>query len=68
MVENENKTVGIEAKCKNVSICSHNSHWFDRIWIGVDLGIRVTFAYLMKHNLLNIKKFIDGEYKRKSHI
>ena len=35
----------------DVSICSDNSQWFKGIRLGADLGIRVTFAYLMKHNL-----------------
>lgn len=55
------KTVEIEAKRENVSICSDNSRWFDGIHIGADLRIRVTFAYLMKHNLLDIEKFIGSE-------
>ena len=55
------KTVEIEAKRENVSICSDNSRWFDGIRVGADLAIRVTFAYLMKHNLLDIEKFIDSE-------
>ena len=55
------KTVEIEANRENVSICSDNSHWFKGIRISADLGIRVTFAYLMKHNLLDIKKFIGSE-------
>ena len=55
------KTVEIEAKRENVSICSDNSRWFNGIRLGTDLGIRVTFAYLMKHNLLDIEKFIDSE-------
>lgn len=53
--------VEIEAKRENVSICSDNSRWFNGIRIGADLGIRVTFAYLMKHNLLDIEKFIGSE-------
>ena len=53
--------VEIEAKRENVSICSDNIHWFDGIRVGADLGIRVTFAYLMKHNLLDIEKFIGSE-------
>ena len=55
------KTVEIEGNRENVSICSDNSHWFDGIRVGANLGIRVTFAYLMKHNLLDIEKFIDSE-------
>lgn len=55
------KTAEIEAKRENVSICSDNSRWFNGIRLGADLGIRVTFAYLMKHNLLDIEKFIDSE-------
>ena len=55
------KTVEIEANRENVSICSDNSHWFKGIRLGADLGIRVTFAYLMKHNLLDIEQFIDSE-------
>ena len=55
------KTVEIEAKRENVSICSDNSRWFNGIRLGADLGIRVTFAYLMKHNLLDIEKFIGSE-------
>lgn len=53
--------VEIEAKRENVSICSDNSRWFNGIRLGVDLGIRVTFAYLMKHNLLDVEKFMDSE-------
>ena len=53
--------VEIEAKRENVSICSDNSRWFNGIRIGVNLGIRVTFAYLMKHNLLDVEKFMDSE-------
>lgn len=56
------KTVEIEANRENVSICSDNSHWFKGIRVGVDLGIRVAFAYLMKHNLLDIEKFMSSEY------
>ena len=55
------KTVEIEAKRENVSICSDNSRWFNGIRIGVDLGIRLAFAYLMKHNLLDIEKFMSSE-------
>ena len=55
------KTVENEAKRKNVSICSHNSHQFDGIQIGADFGIMVTFAYLMKYNLLDIEKFMISE-------
>ena len=55
------KTVEIEANRENVSICSDNSRWFNGIRIGADLGIRVTFAYLMKHNLLDIEKFVGSE-------
>ena len=55
------KTVEIEANRENVSICSDNSHWFKGIRLGADLGIRVTFAYLMKHNLLDVEKFIDSD-------
>lgn len=55
------KTVEIEAKRENVSICSDNSRWFNGIRLGADLGIRVTFAYLMKHNLLDIEKFMRSE-------
>ena len=55
------KTVEIEAKRENVSICSDNSRWFNGIRIGADLGIRVTFAYLMKHNLLDLEKFMSSE-------
>lgn len=55
------KTVEIEANRENVSICSDNSHWFKGIRIGADLGIRVAFAYLMKHNLLDIEKFMSSE-------
>lgn len=55
------KTVEIEAKRENVLICSDNSRWFNGIRIGADLGIRVTFAYLMKHNLLDIEKFMSSE-------
>ena len=53
--------VEIEANRENVSICSDNSRWFNGIRLGTDLGIRVTFAYLMKHNLLDIEKFIGSE-------
>ena len=53
--------VEIEANCENVSICSDNSRWFNGIRIGADLGIRVTFAYLMKYNLLDIEKFMSSE-------
>ena len=53
--------VEIEAKRENVSICSDNSRWFNGIRIGVNLGIRVTFAYLMKHNLLDLEKFMSSE-------
>ena len=53
--------VEIEAKRENVSICSDNSRWFNGIRIGVDLGIRLAFAYLMKHNLLDIEKFMSSE-------
>ena len=53
--------VEIEAKRENVSICSDNSRWFNGIRIGVNLGIRVTFAYLMKHNMLDVEKFMDSE-------
>ena len=55
------KTVEIEAKRENVSICSDNSRWFNGIRLGADLGIRVTFAYLMKHNLLDLEKFMSSE-------
>lgn len=55
------KTVEIEANRENVSICSDNIHRFDGIRVGADLGIRVTFAYLMKHNLLDVEKFMDSE-------
>ena len=55
------KTVEIEAKRENVSICSDNSHWFKGICVGGDLGIRVTFAYLMKHNLLDVEKFMSSK-------
>ena len=55
------KTVEIEANRENVSICSDNSRWFNGIRIGADLGIRVTFAYLMKHNLLDLEKFMSSE-------
>ena len=55
------KTVEIEANRENVSICSDNIHWFDGIRVGADLGIRVAFAYLMKHNLLDVEKFMDSE-------
>ena len=55
------KTVEIEANRENVSICSDNSRWFNGIRIGTDLGIRVTFAYLMKYNLLDIEKFMSSE-------
>ena len=55
------KTVEIEAKRENVSICSDNSRWFNGIRIGADLGIMVTFAYLMKYNLLDIEKFMSSE-------
>lgn len=55
------KTVEIEGNRENVSICSDNIHWFDGIRVGADLGIRVTFAYLMKHNLLDVEKFMDSE-------
>lgn len=55
------KTVEIEANRENVSICSDNSCWFNGIRIGADLGIRVTFAYLMKYNLLDIEKFMSSE-------
>ena len=55
------KTVEIEANRENVSICSDNSRWFNGIRIGTDLGIRVTFAYLMKHNLLDLEKFMSSE-------
>ena len=53
--------VEIEANRENVSICSDNSRWFNGIRLGTDLGIRVTFAYLMKHNLLDIEKFVGSE-------
>lgn len=53
--------VEIEAKRENVSICSDNSRWFNGIRLGADLGIRVVFAYLMKHNLLDIDKFMSSE-------
>ena len=53
--------VEIEAKRENVSICSDNRRWFNGIRLGTDLGIRVTFAYLMKHNLLDIEKFVGSE-------
>ena len=53
--------VEIEAKRENVSICSDNSRWFNGIRIGVNLGIRVTFAYLMKHNMLDVEKFMGSE-------
>ena len=33
------KTVEIEAKRENVSICSDNSRWFNGIRIGADLGL-----------------------------
>ena len=55
------KTVEIEAKRENVSICSDNSRWFDGIRLGADLGIRVTFAYFMKHNLLDVEKFMSSK-------
>ena len=55
------KTVEIEANRENVSICSDNSRWFNGIRIGADLGIRVTFAYLMKHNLIDTEKFMSSE-------
>lgn len=55
------KTVEIEANRENVSLCSDNSRWFNGIRIGADLGVRVTFAYLMKHNLLDIEKFMSSE-------
>lgn len=35
------KTVEIEVKCENVSICSYNSHRFNGIRLGVDSGIRI---------------------------
>ena len=54
------KTVEIEANRENVSICSDNSRWFNGIRLGADVGIRVAFAYLMKHNLLDVDKFIDS--------
>ena len=53
--------VEIEAKRENVSICSDNSRWFNGIRLGADLGIRVAFAYLMKHNFLDIEKFMSSE-------
>ena len=53
--------VEIEAKRENVSICSDNSRWFKGICVGADLGIRVTFAYLMKHNLLDVEKFMSSK-------
>lgn len=53
--------VEIESKRENVSICSDNSRWFNGIRIGVNLGIRVTFAYLMKHNMLDVEKFMSSE-------
>ena len=53
--------VEIEAKRENVLICSDNSRWFNGIHLSADLGIRVTFSYLMKHNLLDIEKFIGSE-------
>ena len=53
--------VEMEAKRENVSICSDNSRWFNGIRLGADLGIRVVFAYLMKHNLLDIDKFMSSE-------
>lgn len=55
------KTVEIEGNRENVSICSDNIHWFDGIRVGADLGIRVTFAYLMKHNLLDVEKFMGSK-------
>lgn len=55
------KTVEIEADRENVTICSDNSRWFDGIRVGADLAVRVTFAYLMKHNLIDIDKFMDSE-------
>ena len=55
------KTVEIEENRENVSICSDKSRWFNGIRIRADLGIRVTFAYLMKHNLLDVEKFMSSK-------
>ena len=55
------KTVEIEENRNNISICFDNSYWFNGIYVGSDLGIGVTFAYLMNYNLLDIEKFIGSE-------